>query len=241
MATTELVKTTESYVIPTPDMIMTHDEVLRFIGELEAHPRAWVYILTKILSRPTPEDFLSWREGPQKLKLFYVDGAYAIATRAALSQLGIASDLKVLDTVVEGSESVSALVELTFKFVHDGQIFTVTSTQWGDCPRRTGMSWGDVRKGAVTDGLKKCLSEYGWAADVYGMTPEKMSLEETTPEDARLKSLEYVIQAATAKGISELEVRKYCIEHYGGKDLNDLDQVTLTSLRRKIQSKGVLE
>jgi hypothetical protein len=228
--------TTDLYIAPKPGIIVNEQQAVSFIEELQAHPTAWVYVLTQVLSRPTPPEYIQWREGPSKLKLFYVDGAYAIATRAALSRIGIGSDMDVLDTKIEDDgASASALVKLTFKFFHSGMILTQSSTQWGDCPKRSGMSWGDVKKGAVTDGLKKCLSEYNWAADIYGMAPENLPTG-PTEEEAHLKSVDYLLSAAAEKGIAPDELNRYCRDKWG-QNLNELDQVTLTSLKRRVMSK----
>jgi len=212
--------TTAVAVVPRPEMVMEDEEALTFIRELHEHPQAWVYVLARVLGRPTPPQFINWREGPAKLKLFYVDGAYAIATRAALSRLGIGSDLEVLDTKTDEDEA-SALVKLTFKFVSDGTTHTVSSTQWGSCSKRTGMAWGDARKGAVTDGLKKCLHEFGWAADVYSMQPESMT-SLMAPEDARAKLIETIKQLAKGEDVGDLE---------------SMDQPALVSLKRRLQGR----
>ncbi|MEM3426758.1 MAG: Rad52/Rad22 family DNA repair protein [Nitrososphaerales archaeon] len=207
---------------PRPETVLADDEALAFVRELHEHPQVWVYVLARVLSRPTPREFINWREGPAKLKLFYVDGAYAIATRAALARLGIGSDLEVLDTKVDEDEA-SALVKLTFKFTYAGQVHTVASTQWGSCSKRLGMTWGDARKGAVTDGLKKCLAEFGWAADVYSMAPESLS-QPMLPDAARAKLVETVKQLALSKGVDV-------------GDLDSMDQPALVSLKRRLQGR----
>ncbi len=238
MSDTDVAKLEEVYIIPRPEDIIVKDEAVAFIGELQSLPTAWVYVLTRVLSRPTPKMYIQDREGPQKLRLFYVDGAYAIATLAALSQLGIGHDFEVLETVIDEGEGASALGKLTFKFYYQGQVLTVSATQWGDCPKRSGMAWGDVKKGAVTDAQKKCLSEFGWASDIYAMAPEKAPAPPTA-EEAHVKSVEYVIAAAKEKGISPQELEEYSGKTWS-KKIEELDQATLTSLRRKITSKDGL-
>jgi hypothetical protein len=235
----ELVKeqSTEVYVIPQPQDIIAEQEAIIFIQELQKLPTAWVYVLTRVLSRKTPKMYVQSREGPLKMVLFYVDGAYAIATLAALSQLGIGHDFEILQTVTE-EDGASSLGKLTFKFYHQGQILTVSATQWGDCPKRLSMSWGDCKKGSATDAQKKCLSEFGWAADIYAMAPEKAPAPPTA-EEAHARSIEYVITAATEKGISPAELTEYCKKTWN-KDVPDLDQATLTSLKRRINSKDGL-
>jgi hypothetical protein len=234
-----VLKAEEQYIVPRPEDIVSESEAISFIEKLQTHPAAWVYVVTTILSRPTPKQYIQDREGPQHLKLFYVDGAYAIATRAALTRIGIFSDFEVTDVTQEGTESASALGKLTLKFFYKDQILTTSSSQVGDCPKRTGMAWGDVKKGAVTDLLKKCLSEFGWASDVYAMAPEK-ALAPPSEEEVKAKNIEYVIQAAKDKGVSPEELDVYSKSKWD-KDVNELDQVTLVALRRKIQSKGGLK
>ena len=223
----------ESLAPISPADIIPGEYALELIKKLESTPQAWVFIMGEVLGRATPEELVEWRDGPSGMKLRYVDGAYAIATRAALFRLGIASDLEVTDTHV-GANAAETLVKLTFKFFHNGAWSTSCSTQWGECYIRGGMAIGDAMKGAVTDGLKKCLSAFGWAADVYSAVPIAAP-PPPSAEEMHLKNLEVLYSVSSGKGLTEAEMAKFIAIHTNGLTLGELKAKDITSLKRKLQ------
>ncbi len=218
--------------MPSPIDIIPDEYARALIAELQELPQAWVYVISRVLSRPTPPDLIAWRQGPNNTKLAYVEPAYAIATRVALARIGVASDFEVLQTDVS-SEAVECLCKLTLKFFHSGQWSTEVATQWGDCMRRAGMELGSSKKGAATDGLKKCLHELGWAMDVYATAPVK--LPPPDPEQLRLESIEALYSIGSGKGLTASEMDKYIAKVLDGKTVGELQAKDITSLKRKLQ------
>jgi len=163
LLTGEIAKT---FSVLSPGDIITQEYAVGLIKELEDGPQFWVYVISKVLSRPTPSEMIQTREGPAGSTLTYVPGAYAVNTLAALFRLGICSDFDILDTVVSENE-INSTGRLTLKFWHSNQWSTTSRTQGGCCIRRKGVALGLTRKGTYTDNLKKCLNGFGWAMDVY--------------------------------------------------------------------------
>lgn len=221
-----------SVLPPSPTDIISDEYARELIKELEELPQAWVYIISRVLNRPTPPEFIEWREGPQGTKLAYVSPEYAIATRAALARIGVGSDLEVIQTDVN-NEACESLCKLTLKFFHNGQWSTMTATQWGDCNRRAGMELGSSKKGSVTDGVKKCLHEFGWAMDVYATAPVK--LPPPDPEQLRLEAIETLYSIGSGKGLSREEVDAIIAQTTNGKTIETLKPAEITSLKRKLQ------
>ncbi len=224
--------------IPNPVSIIPDTLALELVNKLAANPVGWVFLMVGLLSRPTPKQYISRHEGPQKSMISYVDGSYAKATRAALTRLGIISDFEIIQTEVDiGEESeVSCLGRLTFKYCHDGVVSSVLSTQWGGCKKRSGMTWGNARKGAATDCLKKCLSEFGWAADVYATEPE--AYEPPSKDDLKQQSISTLYNIGSRAGMTKEHVDKFVAEETNGKTVKDLDVKDLAAMKRKITKLG---
>ena len=99
-------KTLQELGVVTPALIIPDDLALELRSKLEATPNGWVFLMTEILSRPTPPQLISHHEGPLKTTLAYVEGSYAKATRAALTRLGIMSDFEVVQTETDKDEEL---------------------------------------------------------------------------------------------------------------------------------------
>lgn len=218
--------------IPSPTDIIPDDYAKKLITELNELPQAWVYVISRVLTRPTPKEFVAWREAFSGTEVAYVEPEYAIATRAALARIGVASDFEVLQTDVN-PESVECLCKLTLKYWHNSQWSTMIATQWGDCARRSGMELGSSKKGAATDGMKKCLHELGWAVDVYSTEPRR--LPPPDPAQLRLQNLETIYTMASGKGLTRQETDKFIANVTDGLSVETLEAKDITSIKRKIQ------
>jgi len=219
--------------VPNPVSIIPDTLAVELVEKLESNPAGWVFLMVGLLSRPTPEQYISHHEGPRESIIAYVDGAYAKATRAALTRLGIVSDFEVIATEVDKDEEleVSCLGRLTFKYCHDRVVDAVVSTQWGGCKKRSGMTWGSARKGAATDSLKKCLSEFGWAADVYATEPEYYV--EPSKTDLRQQSIETLYNMGRRAGMTKEQVDEFVLDE-AGKAVEELGVKDLAAVKRKI-------
>lgn len=218
----------------TPALIIPDALALEVKSKLEATPAGWVFVMTELLSRPTPPELISYHEGPLGSTLAYVEGSYAKATRAALTRLGIMSDFEIVQTETEKAEEleVSCLGKLTFKYRHDGLEDTVTSMQWGGCKKRSGMTWGSARKGAATDCEKKCLSEFGWAADVYATEPEFR--KEPDKVDLKKQSIETLYNVGTRAGMTKEQTNEFVAKEADGQAVENLSVKDLAAIKRKI-------
>ncbi len=224
--------------VVTPAMIIPDALALEVQSKLEATPAGWVFVMTELLSRPTPKQLISYHEGPMGSTLAYVEGSYAKATRAALTRLGIMSDFEIVQTETDKAEDleVSCLGRLTFKYRHDGLEDKVTSMQWGGCKKRSGMTWGSARKGAATDCEKKCLSEFGWAADVYATEPEYR--KEPDKGDLRKQSIETLYSMGVRAGMTKEQTDKFVADEANGQAVKDLSVKDLAAVKRKITKLG---
>lgn len=212
--------------------IISPDELTAISTEIAAKPQLWVYALTKFLARQTPKEFISYHEGPSNTNIAYVDGAYAICTRAAATSFGVASDFEIIETCVE-ERGVSCLGKLTFKMMmSNGALMTTSSMQWGECGKLFGDTWGNTKKGAATDALKKCLSAFGWAADVYAMAPEKAA--PPSKEDMAKSSIETLYRLGREAGKTEVQVDEL-VKEWVGKTPKELGPTELTAVKRRMQ------
>lgn len=226
--------------LPLPQDIISDEYALQLINKLSDTPQIWPYIVSEVLTRPTPAGFVQRRPGAtvngKQLTFNYVDGNYAIATCAALARIGIAVDFDVLQTDVS-NEAVESLCKLTLKYivkVGDRLIIqSMSATQWGDCDRRSGMSLGSAKKGAATDGRKKCMHEFGWAADVYSAEPE--TVEPPSPEEMKKQSLESLYTIGAGKGLSRDQTTKWVADNFNGQKAENLESKDLTAAKRRLQ------
>lgn len=212
-------------LLPEAADIIGLDYTRFLIGVLKEDSSRWVGIISEVLSRKTPVQWIEKRQGPHGMTLFYVDGTYAKVTRQAIARIGIASDIEVLQTDVT-PEEVNCLVRLTFKYKGE----TVSATQWGVCMRRSGVALGYTKKGAVTDGEKKTLNEFGWAMDVY--TSEGQVAEPPNPEEMKAAAVNGLYDIGNRGGMSRLEV-----DAFVGINPAELKSADLTAWKRKLERK----
>ncbi len=211
--------------------ILDSKAVQDFNEELKQSPAMWVHVLSRILSRPTPEWAVQKREGPYSGLLTYVDGAYAVATLSALSSLGISADFDIVQTDT-ATDAIECLGKLTFSYYCNESWHSTSRSQWGDCEIRSGMSRGSAKKGASTDALKKCLSAFGWAHDVYS-TP----MEHTPPpskEDLNKQSITTLFTIGKNKGMTETEVRAW-VKEQTELEPEELAVKDLAAVKRRLQ------
>jgi len=131
---------------------------------------------------------------------------------------------------------VSCLGKLTFKYHHNGFLDTVTSMQWGGCKKRSGMTWGSARKGAATDSEKKCLAEFGWAADVYSMEPE--AYEPPSKEDLKTQSIDTLYNMGVRACMTKEQVDEFVAKEANGQTVLELSVKDLAAMKRKITKLG---
>jgi len=89
---------------------------------------------------------------------------------------------------------------------------------------------GDDLKAASTDMMKKCLTLFGFGADIYG---KREILEQTGVSSSQLESLYSV---GSDGGMSREEVDKYCIGKYG-KLPGELEVVLILGLIGELRRK----
>lgn len=219
-------------VTPTYELVLSEGEASRWLEVLEKSPHFWLFAITQILSRPTPREYVQTRKGPVGSILTYVEGSYAVATLAALSRLGVMSTFEILQTDVS-SEGVECLGKLTLKFYTNGNWSEVSKSQWGGNVRQSGVPLGSTKKAAATDALKKCLSQFGWAHDVY--TTEAEWSPPPSKEEMKGKQAESFYARAKEKGMTTEEAVKYCQEATNKKP-EELDTKDLAALKRRLMN-----
>lgn len=212
-------------LLPQASDIVSDSYLSYLLTSLEERADRWVGVLSEVLARPTPPEWVQPRQGPHGMTLYYVEGAYAKITRQAIARLGIASDFDILQTDVT-PEEVNCLGKLTFKYKGE----SASATQWGMCMRRSGVALGYTKKGAATDAEKKCLNEFGWAMDVY--TTEAEAVEPPDPIEMKAKAVEGLYEVGSRAGMTREEVDLFV----GGKP-SELEQKDLTSFKRKLERK----
>jgi len=219
-------------MLPMTSDIVSDAYAEALIAWLDEHPTRWVGLLADILCRPTPSEWIEWREGPMTnkgpLMLAYIEGSKAKLTRQAIAKVGIASDFEVVQTDVT-PEEVDCLGRLTFKYGSQ----TVTAMQWGRAMRHSGVALGDTKKGAATDAEKKCLNEFGWGMDVY--TTEAAAPVPPTPEEMRAKSLEVLYNIGQRAGLTRDDVDEFVSKATKGKRPEELEPADLTSIKRRLE------
>lgn len=217
--------------LATTQDILSLEVVARLSDKLQQLPAMWVHVLAQVLSRPTPEQFIRRHEGPHRGIITYVDGSYAVDTLSALTSLGISADFDVLETCVY-DDAIECLAKLTFSYYCNGSWHSTSRSQWGDCEIRPGMSRGSARKGASTDALKKCLSTFGWAHDVYS-TPLEFQLP-PSKEDLYQQSLDSLFTIGKNRGMIETEVTSW-VQEQTGQLPNELSVKDLAAVKRRLQ------
>lgn len=218
-------------LVPSSDVILPNEEALQLVKELDARPLAWLSVITNVLSRPVPSEYVKRREGPRKGIVTYVAGNYAIATLSALSRLGVMNSFDVLQTDVSDNE-VECLGKLTLSFYCNGSWVDCWKTQWGNSQRKSGVPLGSTKKAAATDAQKKCLSQFGWASEVYATEIEWPA--PPSKEDARASQLTSYYTRAGERGMTETEAVEFCKDHNDSKSPEELSVADLTAMKRKI-------
>lgn len=226
---------TEGYELtttPTYELVISETEAVEWLEILQKSPHFWLFTITQILCRPTPRDYIQTRKGPAGLTLYYVEGSYAVATLAALSRLGVMSTFDVLQTDVS-SEGVECLGKLALKFYTNGCWSEVWKTQWGGNERKSGVPLGSTKKAAATDALKKCLSQFGWASDVY--TTEAEWTPPPSKEEMKDKQATSFYARAAEKGLSREVAIEWC-RRLTDKTPEELSVKDLAALKRRLAS-----
>lgn len=162
-------------------------------------------------------------------------------------------DFEVLREYV-GTEQVWVLVKVTVhvaafeeeEIFPDGRILRrkkpardITKMQYGgaDIKRlksdRSIIDLADDLKSAATDGMKKCLTLFGFAADVYGAREKE---EEEAPESAQLDAY---YEAADEKGISRANAIEFSIKKKGKRpeELVEKEMLDLLGQIRKEETR----
>jgi len=222
-------------LIPLVNTVMVSGEVDTFLEELTKRPALWLHVITKVLARPTPKEYIQKREGPKKSRLTYVEASYAIATLAALSKLGVMSSFEVVQTDVS-AESVECLSKLTLKFYVNGTWSECSKMQWGGCLRQPGVPLGSTKKGAAADSLKKSLNAFGWALDVY--TTEIEWNVPPSSEEMKNEQVKSFYDRAAEKGMTKEQAIEWCKTNASSKTPEELDTKDLSAMKRKLMKEG---
>ena len=221
-------------LVPSVSAVALGEEAKALMEELQKTPALWLHIITKALGRPTPSGYIQKREGPKKSTLTYVEGSYAIATLAALSELGVMSSFDITQTDVS-QESVECLGKLTLKFYVNGSWSECSKMQWGGCLRQSGIPIGSTKKGAATDSLKKCLAAFGWALDVY--TTEIEWNPPPDPAEMKASQVQSFYKQAKEKGMTQEQAAAWCKDK-GGKIPEELSTADLAAVKRKLMKES---
>jgi len=211
--------------------LLIKSEVRGYLEELNKYPALWLHVITKVLARKTPLEYIQKREGPKKSQLTYVEGSYAVATLAALSKLGVMSSFEIVQTDVS-QESVECLGKLTLKFYVNDSWAECSKMQWGGCLRQSGVPLGSTKKGAATDAMKKSLAAFGWALDVY--TTEIEWNPPPDPKEMKSSQVQTFYARAKEKGMTKEQAIDWCKENSGGKAPEELSTADLAAMKRKL-------
>jgi len=114
---------------------------------------------------------------------------------------------------------------------------TITKTQFGgtDIKRKTGtrdiIDIGDDLKSAATDAMKKCLTQFGFAPDIYG---KRETQEIGTPSSSQLDALYATAEKA---GMSREAVVELAQEEFGDRPAA-LREIEVLGLINKVRQKA---
>jgi hypothetical protein len=134
--------------------------------------------LLRILQR-TPKEYIRQRKGKGGKDFKYVTGNYVKKSLNYIFSWMWDSEVIYSENIVIDGKIVQIIVDvkLTIKTWNEktGQVETlITKTQTGRADvkylkndPKTPVDFGNDRKAAITDGIKKCASELGLASDVY--------------------------------------------------------------------------
>jgi len=235
----------DSYLIPIP----TTEE---FNDLKEIVQRKYDAALRNLITGKTPDEAKLERKARGSKDVTYVPGWWFIEQANALF-LHLWNHEVVEQFLGEGQVwakcKVSVVVPgrtITERFPDGREVVTrietvtVSKTQFGGSDIKKygdGAKSGQVidiaddLKSAATDGMKKCLSEFGFASDVYRRHDKE---SETGPQKSQLDVL-YKIGAT--KGMSKEEVNDFCKKESGGKELKELETVEVLSLISQLRAK----
>jgi len=206
-------------------------DILKELGKQQEEKRVQA-VKNLIGGKTPPEDFggtIPVRPIRGGGRVEYVPGWWMIQQLNALFNYNW--DFEVINQEV-GKHQVWVLGRLTIR----GGSITICKTQFGgsDIKKKKGsdevIDIADDLKSAATDSLKKCATQLGLAADIYGMREQ---LEEGMASKAQLAAL---FTAGSEKGMDEAAVISLAEEKYGKKpeDLEDLDILGLIQKVREL-------
>lgn len=115
----------------------------------------------QVIERPLDRHRVKSREGGRGMTFEYIPTEYAI--QLLNEAFDYAWDSRVFMHQVHDSLAVVG-VELK---VWDDQGNPITKQQFGSCNINRGVDIGSALKGAASDGLKKCASQFGLALELY--------------------------------------------------------------------------
>jgi len=236
----------DSLLIPIPE---SED----FTDLQEIAKKRYAAALRNLITGKTPKEAVLERKARGKKEVSYVPGWWFIEQANAL--FGYLWDHEVIDQFV-GDGQVWVKCKVTVRIpgrtvtekLPDGREVVqhfesaeVSKTQFGgsDIKKYSGdtekagqvIDIADDLKSAATDGMKKCLAEFGFASDVYRRHDKE---PETGPQKSQLDAL-YKIGAT--KGMSKEEVDTFCKEESKDKPLEKLDTVEVLGLIKKLREK----
>ena len=209
--------------------------------------------LVAFITEPTPPELIKWRTARGGKKVPYVpSGAF---TERFNQAFGFLWDLDVPEHWTdEKAKQVVAKVRVTVKI--PGQTITRThpdgtvdviridpveigKTQFGGSDIKTLSQGGSVIdladdfKAAVSDGKKKCGSEFGFFLDVYSMGGESNEAD----SKASSENLRLVKKWGTEAGMSEDKIKEFCTKEVG-ITFEELDNTTALVAINKLRAKA---
>jgi len=206
-----------------------------------------------LITEETTKDFIQWRKARGGKMVPYV-ASYDF-TRKFNQVFGFLWDLDVTEAFRdEKAQQIVAKVRVTVKL--PGQTITRThpdgtvdviridpveigKTQFGGSDIKKAKEGGSVidladdYKAAVSDGKKKCGSEFGFFLDVYSMGGESNEAD----SKASSENLRLVKKWGTEAGMSEDKIKEFCTKEVG-ITFEELDNTTALVAINKLRAKA---
>lgn len=189
--------------------------------------------LKNLITGTTPRDVVFQRPARGGIQVDYVPGWWFIEQLNSL--FGHYWDLEVLNHNIDFKiKQIWALVKLT---VHGPDGVVISKTSFGSSDIKfykekpdQPLDIADDLKSAVTDGMKKAATMFGFASDVYG---RREVLEQTGPGRAQLGTLYKVGEKV---GMTRDQVDDYCMKKYD-KLPTELEVVAVLGLINELRSR----
>ena len=174
-------------------------------GEVEA-------AIKNLITGKTPRKEIRQREIGGGRKAPYVNGYYMFRQLSLITGFRWSSECLEEKTYPDKPphKYLGARMKVTIWDKHGNQYSHVS---WGEKPITEGTGYFDQWKAAYTDGIKKCLSYFGIANDVYGA--KDLQFLGSEPPETSEESIE-IVDSSKSKGVVDkprIEFLKYLNEN----------------------------